>query len=170
MSAGSLKGTRMITEGGLVAPLAVPLQRALRRAVVDHAHAERRRSHLPLLHVGIPGVRDVVHAIRAEDATDHALRSDIVAAMLRRLDARNTPLVWLTRSGELDAQDVDLEWLSALRQAFAEAGIPLVFVVVGRHGWRDPRSGLTRTWARFRRPPAQRAASVGQSDGSRSAT
>jgi hypothetical protein len=67
-----------------------------------------------------------------------------------------TPLVWLTRPGDLVDQDVDLAWLAGARQAFGEAGVPLVFVVVNRQGWRDPRSGLQRTWVRLRRSSARR--------------
>ncbi|MFT4287071.1 hypothetical protein [Nocardioides sp.] len=143
-----------ITEAGLVAPLSVPLKRALRRAVVDHARGERRRGHLPLLHLGTPGDQEVVHPIRPGEAGDHALRADVVAAMLGRLIPATWPLVWLTRPGELDLQDVDAQWLAAARQAYGESGVPLVFVVVNRHGWRDPRSGLSLSWSRFRPPPA----------------
>jgi hypothetical protein len=53
-------------------------------------------------------------------------------------------------------QDVDARWLAAARASYAEAGLPLTFVVVNRRGWRDPRSGLGRTWARVR--PARPAA------------
>lgn len=138
-------------EAGLVEPLATPLRRALRQAVLDHAVAERRQSHLPILHVGLPSMREVVHPIRSDEPTDHALRADIVAAMVRRAGMAGTPLVWLTRSGELIDQDVDTDWLAGARQAFGEAGLRLVYVVVNRHGWRDPRSGLETSWVRLRR-------------------
>jgi hypothetical protein len=71
--------------------------------------------------------------------------------MVRRVGAAGTPLVWLTRPGDLVDQDVDLTWLAGARQAFGEADLPLVFVVVNRHGWRDPRSGLEVAWVRMRR-------------------
>ena len=138
-------------EAGLVEPLATPLRRALRQAVLDHAVAERRQSHLPILHVGLPGVRDVVHPVRPDEEADHALRADVVAAMVTRVAMAGTPLVWLTRPGDLVDQDVDLAWLAGARQAFGEAGLPLVYVVVNRHGWRDPRSGLQSSWVRMRR-------------------
>ncbi|SFC01940.1 hypothetical protein SAMN04487968_10397 [Nocardioides terrae] len=137
-------------EAGLREPVATPLRRALRQAVLDHAVAERRPAHLPILHVGLPGARQVVHPIRPDEATDHALRADVVAAMVRRVAMSGTPLVWLTRSGELIDQDVDTDWLAGARQALGEAGLPLVFVVVNRHGWRDPRSRLETTWVRMR--------------------
>jgi len=123
--------------------------RLLRRAVLDHALAEHRRVHLPLLHVGTPGGAHEVHPVRPDEPDDHALRVDIVAAMRSR--AAVAPFVWLTRTGELIDQDVDLAWYAAARQAYAEAGAPLVFVVVNRHGWREPGSGTERHWRRLRR-------------------
>lgn len=132
-------------------PLPRDLGRLLRRAVCEHASAERRRRYLPLLRVGLPGERQLVHPDRPDTPTDHALRADIVAAMRHR-SGSDRPLVWLTRPGALDLQDVDVRWLAAARQAYAEAGVPLVFVVVNRHGWRDPRSGAGRTW---QRPPGR---------------
>ena len=59
-------------------------------------------------------------------------------------------MVWLTRAGDLDLQDVDAAWLSAARAAGAEAGIDLTLVVVTRRGWSDPRSGVSREWKRLR--------------------
>ena len=71
--------------------------------------------------------------------------------MLRRTTtSRRAPLVWLTRPGELDLQDVDAAWLAAARTAYAEAAAPLTMVVVTRRGWRDPRSGVRREWKRLR--------------------
>ena len=139
-------------EAGLAEPLAAPLRRALRQAVLEHAVAERRQVHLPILHVGLPGGRKVIHPVRGDETTDHALRADAVSAMVRRVAMAGTPLVWLTRPGELVDQDVDTDWLAGARQAFGEAGLGLVYVVVNRHGWRDPRSGLQRSWVRLRRP------------------
>ena len=81
---------------------------------------------------------------------DHALRTDVVAAMLARVRAEPAPLVWITRPGDLCLQDVDAVWLAAARAATAEAGRALTLVVVTRQGWWDPRSGATRTWRRLR--------------------
>ena len=39
-------------------------------------------------------------------------------------------MVWLTRPGELDLQDLDVQWMAAARAASAEAGIGLTLVVV----------------------------------------
>lgn len=139
---------------GLVEPLPRALHAALRRAVLDHATSERRRRFTPALHVGTPGAAQAVLALEPDERLDHSLRTDVVAAMLARvgrLPGPAAPLVWLTRPGELDLQDVDARWLSAARAACAESGTPLTLVVVGRHGWRDPRSGASRTWRRLRR-------------------
>lgn len=139
----------------------------LRRAVLEHALTERRRSHLPILHVGIPGQPHLLFAITPDEPTDHALRADVVAAMRARQlrpayradlpEGRAEPrepggplLVWLTRSGPLELADVDAAWFAAARHAFAEAGAPLHFAVVNRHGWRDPATGGGRQWRRLR--------------------
>jgi hypothetical protein len=141
----------MRDEAGLLEPLPTPLRRALRQAVLDHAVAERRQTHLPVVHVGLPGVRETVHPVRPDEPADHSLRADVVAAMVQRVAMARSPLVWLTRPGELIDEDVDAAWLAGARQAFGEAGRSLVFVVVNRHGWRDPRSGLETSWVRMRR-------------------
>ncbi|WP_193607132.1 hypothetical protein [Nocardioides lijunqiniae] len=136
---------------GLRAPLAPALHRLLRRAVLDHATAEHRRRFLPLVHVGLPGERETVFAVRLDEPTDHALRTDIVSAMVRRVRRPGpTAMVWLTRPGALEPQDVDLAWLAAARSAYGELALPLVMVVVNRHGWRDPRSGAECRWQRLR--------------------
>ncbi|WP_134738888.1 hypothetical protein [Nocardioides sp. 503] len=138
---------------GLRDPLSPALLRVLRQAVLDHAAAEHRRSFLPLVHVGLPGQRETVFAVRPDERTDHALRTDIVSAMVRRVRRPGpAPMVWLTRRDRLRPQDVDLAWLAAARSAYGELGLPLLMVVVNRHGWRDPRSGLERTWQRLRPP------------------
>jgi hypothetical protein len=128
----------------------------LRRAVVEHARTERRRVHPPALHLGTPG-RRVARLDLADLGPGHAdpgLRADVVAALrvqARPLDA--DALVWLTRTGGLERQDVDGAWLLAARTAYAEAGVaPPLFVVVDRRGWRDPVSDAGRTWTRVRVP------------------
>ena len=137
---------------GLVEPLPRDLRAALRRAALEHALAERRRNFTPALHVGTPGGPQAVLALEPDLRLDHALRTDVVAALLVRADReRAGPLVWLTRPGGLELQDLDAAWLAAARAASAEAGRPLTLVVVNRHGWRDPRSGLAHTWTRLRR-------------------
>ncbi len=123
----------------------------LRRAVLDHVRAERRRWFPALLHVGLPGGAEEVFAIDPDEPLDHALRADVVAALLQRGRRRGAvPLLWLTRPGPLELQDVDAAWVSGVRAAGAEAGVALTLVVVTRRGWVDPRSGVRREWKRLR--------------------
>lgn len=136
---------------GIVEPVSRGLHLRLRRAVVDHAATERRRVFPPVLHVGSPG-ETVATFVIADDATDHALRTDVVSAMLRRSRRRGaTPLVWLSRPGApSEVRDVDLEWLAATRSAGGELGLLLPYVVINRRAWRDPRSEVGRVWKRAR--------------------
>lgn len=135
---------------GLQAPLARPVERMLRRAAWEHAVSTKQRILVPQLHVGVPGEpHPVVAAVEGGGIPDQALCADALHAM--RGEAGDRSMVWLVRTGPREPQDVDLAWLAAARQAFAEAGDELVFVVVDRHGWWDPRSGLQATWARLRR-------------------
>jgi hypothetical protein len=129
-------------------PVPRPAALLLREAVRRHAVSEHRRRFAPVLHVGLPGVREVC-AVAALTRTDHALRTDVTGALLARA-GDGSHLVWLTRAGDLEPQDVDLAWLSAAHSAYAEAGRDLAWVVVTRHGWWDPRSGLRRRWKRIR--------------------
>ena len=137
---------------GIQEPVPRALHVVLRRAVLDHAVTERRRTYPPLVHVGRPGGAEEVFAVRPDDETlDHALRCDVVAALVRRSRrSGSVPMVWLTRPGELDLQDVDVQWMAAARAASAEAGIGLTLVVVTRRGWSDPRSGVRHEWKRLR--------------------
>lgn len=137
---------------GIQEPLPRALAAVLRRAALDHVRAERRRGYPPLLHVGLPGSAEEVFALRPEDPDDHAARADVLAAMLQRSRrvAGAVPLVWLTRTGPLDLQDVDAAWLASARTAADEAGIVLTLVVVTKRGWFDPRSGVRREWKRLR--------------------
>ncbi|WP_028650691.1 hypothetical protein [Nocardioides halotolerans] len=134
---------------GLSAPLPARTDALLRCAVVDHVTRERRRVFPPVLHVGTPGGGVASLDAASCEPADHSLRTDLVAALRARAGAHDD-LVWLTRCGGPDLQDVDVRWLAAARAAYDEAGAALTFVVVDRHGWRDPRSGLARTWARVR--------------------
>lgn len=141
--------------GAITEPVPRPLALLLRRAVLDHATTEHRRSFHPLLHVGVPGGPESVLAVRPDDRLDHALRVDVVSAMLRRSSRQGAggptgPLVWLTRAGELDLQDVDVAWLAATRAAAQELDRALPMVVANRRGWLDPRTGVTRRWQRLR--------------------
>jgi hypothetical protein len=137
-------------------PIDPECRRLLRRAVLQHVGSRTGRVHPPVVHVGTPGSTVRRFVVRRDQPTDHALRSDVVAAMLgRRRDPSwqvpwRPPWVWLTRSGELDLHDLDVEWLTAAASAYGEAGVDLTMVVVNRRGWRDPRSGVRQTWVRLR--------------------
>lgn len=136
---------------GISEPVDPALAAVLRRAVLEHVRVERRRSFAPLVHVGVPGGTEEVFAVVPGERLDHGLRADVLAALLQRSRRHGrVPLVWLTRPGPLDLQDVDAQWLSAARTAAAEAGLGLTLVVVTRQGWRDPRSGAGRVWKRLR--------------------
>ena len=154
---------------GLRPPIDPALGALLRRAVQDHAGLDRARRPEPHLHVGTPGARVARVPVGPAGELDAGLCVDVVAAMRARVRTvpyvanrpeLHTPLhdaepalVWVTRAGDLaEVQDVDLRWLAAARSAYDEAAVPLCFVVLNRHGWRDPRSGLARTWVRLRRP------------------
>jgi hypothetical protein len=136
---------------GIEEPVSQAMAAVLRRAVLDHAVSEHRRTYPGLLHVGVPGGVEEVAVAEPQDALDHALRADIVAALLRRTRRPGfVPLLWLTRPGPLALQDVDVRWLASARAASAEAGVGLTLVVVTRRGWSDPRSGVRREWKRLR--------------------
>jgi hypothetical protein len=136
---------------GLTEPLPPITRRLLRTAVREHAATERRRwGYPPVLHVGVPGGDVASLELADAEAADPGLRTDVVAALRVRAGAAPEHLVWLTRWGDLELQDVDAQWLAGARAAYDEAQAPLTFVVVTRRGWRDPRSGVGRSWARVR--------------------
>ena len=128
-------------------------QALLRRLVLEHKAAERRRRFPPVLHLGGPGRPEVGRVVEnardPADLLDHALRCDLLEALLKR-GAAGPVMTWLTRSGPLDVQDVDLAWLRVVVAVNGETGHALPYVVVTRDGWRDPRSGVGRTWQRLR--------------------
>jgi hypothetical protein len=135
--------------GGLREPVDRTVQQLLRRAVLDHARTERRKDFPPVLHVGVPGVRSRRFVVEAP--LDHALRTDVVEAMLRpAAEKRVVPLLWLTRRGDRAPHDVDVTWSAAVHAAAGELGFVLGLVIVTRHSWHDPRTGVCRTWKRIR--------------------
>ena len=135
--------------GGLREPVDRAVQQLLRRAVVEHAVAEHRKDFPPVLHVGVPGVRS--RRFEIASSLDHAVRTDIVEAMLRpAVEKRVVPLLWLTRRGDLEPHDVDGAWSAAVHAAGGELGLALGLVVVTRRSWHDPRTGVLRTWKRVR--------------------
>ena len=147
--------TEVVALDGIEEPVSRALLAVLRRAVADHAATEGRRIYPPLLHVGWPGGRENVFAAEPGDRLDHARRWDVVAALLcrglRTAPVRGAvPLLWLTRSGPMEAGDVDQLWVAATRSAAAEAEVEPTFVVVTRRGWFDPRTDVGREWKRLR--------------------
>ncbi len=139
---------------GIEEPVPTLLRRRLRDVTFEHAVGERRRVFPPRLHLARPDRAEVTFEVDPTEDIDAALRVDLAAALLRRV--RRTPatpvLAWLTRRGGLEVQDVDLAWLGAIRTAAAEeAAGDVAFVVVNRRAWRDPATGVERTWKRLRR-------------------
>ncbi|MGK2874140.1 MAG: hypothetical protein ACSLEW_00655 [Nocardioides sp.] len=140
----------MITE-----PVEPSMRRVLRRAVFDLAANEPRLTRFPpYVNVGTPGGLTLTFDESGQELTDHTFRTDVVAALVHR--ARKVdpavPMVWLTRPGGLSrSADSDLGWGAATYAAFAEAGMLATYVVVTRHGWQDPFSGVGQSWVRPRR-------------------
>jgi len=131
---------------------------ALRLAVGQFRQLESRRHFPAVVHVGRPGGGYADFVDLDEHRLDHALRIEVVAALLSRARvAMRRPVLWLTRAGDLGTEDVDLRWLAAARQAYGEARVPMAMVVVTRAGWYDPRSGARREWARLRLRAAPQA-------------
>ena len=127
-------------------PLSAADHRALRTAVLQLARSARVRRVPPSLHVGVPG--GPTTSVYDDPGWDHGLRTEIVGAALRA--RADSAWVWVTRSGPLSLQDVDAAWLGPTVAAAAEREVDVAFVVVTRHGWTDPRSGLRREWKRIR--------------------
>ena len=124
-----------------------PWERRARAAVLDLARTEARRRHPTLVRVGDP--RGEVSVVAEDPSWDHALRTDLLTALLWRRRASD-PLVWLTRTGSLAWQDVDQRWYAAFLASREEVGLAGQLLVVTRHGWHDPSTGDTRTWRRIR--------------------
>lgn len=166
MEATTEEPTTTVPCGPMGPPVRAARARLLRQAVLQHARTEHRRQFPALLHVGRPdGSETVRPAAPEEDGdSDLALRVEVLAAMLRRVGALpdpddvaapspglSGPLVWLTRRGVLELEDVDAAWLSATRAAAAELGVEdLALVVVTRDGWWEPVTGSGRRWRRLR--------------------
>ncbi|MCH1868339.1 hypothetical protein [Nocardioides sp. CFH 31398] len=131
---------------------------AWREAVLDLRYGERRRVFPTVVHVGRPGgacagTTVPLHPGVGGPPWDHALRADLVGALLDRHRAAAEPWCWLTRTGGVEPHDDDLAWLAAARTAYGEAGVDLVLAVVTRAGWYEPTTGDGRAWKRLRRAP-----------------
>lgn len=110
------------------------------------AQSDHRRRIPATLRIGEPG--GTFTTVADQPDWDHGLRSEIVGAVLR--ERRDPGWVWVARSGPLTLQDVDAAWLGPALSVAAEREVDVAFVVVTRHGWWDPRSGVRREWKRIR--------------------
>ena len=126
------------------------LRRDLREAVFALRSGTRRRLFTPVLHVGVLGGPAVTYA--AGGTPDLGLRAEVAAALLSRaLLATSGPEAWLTRVGQPEPHDLDLDWLPPVRRAFAEAGLaPRCVAVVTKGGWYDPVLDQRVVWDRLR--------------------
>lgn len=123
---------------------------ALRRAVFGLRSGERRRVFLTQVHVGDPDGEPATYTVDGE-ALDDGLRTDLVAAMLRRQPEAQASAVWISRVGVPEPHDDDLTWTRPCLAAFAESGeIPRWFAVITKRGWYAPLSGETVVWQRLR--------------------
>ena len=91
-----------------------------------------------MLHVGTPGGPTVT--VADDRAWDHGLRTEIVGAVLRSLD---DPAVGLGHPGRSAGRSRTSTPPGSRPRSppLRSAGRDPAFVVVTRHGWRDPRSG-----------------------------
>ncbi len=140
---------------GLVEPLPPPLRRGLRALVMELTCWGRSQRFPATISVGTPGGLRHTWTVDADPA-DLALRTEVVAALLTRSLPHEAapgapPVCWLSRPGTITWHDLDAAWLPAALAAYAEAGLPLSFVVVTKTAWWDPRSGLAQRWRRPRR-------------------
>lgn len=122
----------------------------LRRAVFALRSGERRRVFPAQVHVGDP---DGEHSTYTDDGArlDDGLRTDVVAALLRRQPEGQRSAVWITRVGVPERHDLDLAWTGPCLGAFAESGeVPAWFAVVTKRGWYAPLSDESATWQRLR--------------------
>jgi hypothetical protein len=134
------------------APDAVRRRALLREEVGRFRARETRRVFDTTVHVGELGGPRTGYVVRAADlpAFDDGLRADVVGTLLEDSPERWTTLL-LHRAGTPEQHDLDLRWLAAATTAFGSHDRPLrACYVVCRSGWRDVRTGESRTWTRLR--------------------
>jgi hypothetical protein len=113
-----------------------------------------RRRALPLTaYVGIPGVERWPLPCGPEH--DAVLRADLVERAVDGLpeDAPQQARAcgWVTRSGGLEPEPPDLDWLRAAHTGFDRHALVLpAFFVVNRYGWHEVLTGRSRHWYRVR--------------------
>lgn len=124
----------------------------LRQEVGRFRARESRRVFDTSVHVGELAGHRAGFVARAADlpALDAALRLDVVCALVEQTpDEWRT--AWLVRAGTPEVHDLDLQWLAAVRMAFAVHGRHLDgCYVLTRAGWRDALTDESRVWARLR--------------------
>jgi hypothetical protein len=122
----------------------------LRLALTEHVTAAGTRRSLPtVLHIGTPGVEQVV--VPDEPSLDPGLRADLVERAVDGLELVQPPIAWLTRCGELSPADADLAWFAATREAFARHSLaPPGFFVMTRYGWLNLVNDEVVRWSRVR--------------------
>jgi len=127
----------------------------LRVALTEHVSAAGTRRALPtLMHVGTPGVEQVV--VPEEPGLDPGLRADLMERALDGLDLGRPPLPWVTRVGELSPGDADLAWFAATREAYGRHSLTVPgFYVMTRYGWVNLATDEQVRWSRIR--PTKRA-------------
>lgn len=128
--------------------------RELLRAEVGRLRAlESRRTFDPSVHVGQLGGDRTGFVLRAKDrpVLDTALLRDVAGRLVEESPCW-WHTAWVLRPGDMEPQDLDLQWLAAARPAFGSRDRVLEgCFVVTRSGWRDLLTDEVRAWARARR-------------------
>lgn len=134
-----------------------PLDAWLRsRIVALRASTLRRRfpGSVELVRLGAPaGTAPAASWVYGAEATDHALRVDVLVRLLTASAAQVAGPVVLAhvRPGRHEPGDHDLGWAAAGEVASGVSGVDVVGVVaVSRWGWHDLGSGVERSWVRPR--------------------
>jgi hypothetical protein len=132
-------------------PLPRPVEQGLRACVLA-LKAHSSRGHLePRLWAGSPGASSAHFDPARGEVLDRHTRVEVAVALGNRaLESHPEPLLWLTRSGDLELCPADLAWLSAGDAAWRELGLVPGFVLVTRNGWLHHPSSRSRTWRRLR--------------------
>jgi hypothetical protein len=124
----------------------------LRQEVGRFRARESRRVFDTSVHVGELGGERTGFVARAADlpAFDAALRLDVACTLVEQ-SPPGWRTAWMVRAGTPQVHDLDLQWLSAMRMAFAVHGRELDgCYVLTRTGWRDAVTDESRVWARLR--------------------
>ncbi|WP_185994857.1 hypothetical protein [Nocardioides campestrisoli] len=130
------------------------VEQGLRRAVLALKQASPRGRLAPVVWAGLPGAEEpgAVCSFQPEEhRLDHDTRLEAAVALAHRVVPKvEAPMLWLTRSGDLEPTSSDLRWQAAAVAAWQEVGLAPSFAVLTRHGWRHHPSGAERRWRRLR--------------------